>query len=425
LQYDKGASGLFPAMARALMLGGTIGVLCLPTTLFGQTASPQRAVIDTRAQPLTLGARQDLLYDTNTVQGSDEAARLRGLEKSEFILTPSATIDFGHNDGRFGASFNGVFGYDFHERNTILNRERIEFTGIASALVGSSCVAKARFWELLKQTRQQDLATIVTANRVLIRIATLGQTCTTPGGLTGSVQLLRSAWHNSSKLNINNDRKAVSALLGYTDPGIGTIGATLLYERTDFFGRPAIMVMTPDTLEKVQVGIEYSSPVARRLSGSLSGGYVDSLATVAADSRLAGAHKRNGLVGQATLLFKPDDRLRLSALAARRIRHDTSFTITTDLQLSADYALTPALQASLGGRWLRDRYFGRDVTLPQIAQDRQDQTLLYGSLAFKVTPGSIVTADVRRDIGRADFAPFVYEGTRFTLSLTTILAATP
>lgn len=395
---------------------------CLPRVALGQSAAAPRGVIDTPAQPLTLGARQDLLYDTNIAQGSDEAARLRGLEKSEFILTPSGTIDFGHNDGRFGASFNGVFGYDFHDRNTLLNRERIEFTGTASALVGSSCVAKARFWELRKQTRQQDLTTIVTANRVLIRATTLSQTCTTPGGLTGSIQLLRGAWHNSSKLNINNDRKAASGLLGYTDPAFGTIGATLLYERTDFFGRKDIMVMTPDTLEKTQIGVEYASPAGRRLSGSLSAGYVYSQATVPGDSRLAGARKRHGAVAQANLLYKPDDRLRLSAMAARRIRHDTSFTITTDLQLSADYALTPRIQASLGGRWLRDRYFGRDVTLPQIAQDRQDQTLLYGSLAFKAALGITVTADVRRDIGHADFAPFDYEGTRFTLSLATALA---
>jgi hypothetical protein len=405
------------------MLGAALAI-CGSQAAYGQAAGtvPPRVLIDIPSQPLTIGLRQDVLYDTNIVQGSAKAARLRGLEKAEFIVTPSATVDFGHNDGRWGASFNGVFGYDFHDKNTILDRERIEFTGTGSALLGSSCSVNARYWELRKQTRQQDLTTIVTANRVRIYVTTVGQTCTTAGGLTGTVQLLRSAWHNSSELNINNDRKAVSALLGYTDSGFGTIGATFLYERTDFFGRPAIMVMTPDTLEKTNVGIQYTSPVGRRLSGSLAAGYVYSDATAPADSRLAGPRKRNGAVAQATLLYKATDRLRISAQGARKIRHDTSFTITTDLQLSAEYALTPTIQATLGGRWLRDRYFGRDVTLPQIAQDLQDQTTLYGSLAFKVAPRTTLTADVRHDIGQANFSPFDYSGTRFMLTLASTLA---
>ncbi|WP_157190279.1 outer membrane beta-barrel protein [Novosphingobium sp. Rr 2-17] len=378
-------------------------------------------MMDIIEQPLSIGARQDVVYDDNVVQGSSEAAEVRGLKNSEFIVTPSATVNFGHNGGRFGVSFNGVFGYDFHQKNTVLDRERIDFSGSAAALVGSSCSVTGQYAYLRKQTRQQDLTTIVTANRVMVYVATLGQTCIAPSGLTESVQILRSAWHNSSVLNINNDRKAVSGLLGYTAPAWGLVGATFLYERTDFFGRRDIMVMTPDTLEKTSVGIQYASPIDKRLSGSLSAGYVFSKATVPTDSRLAGPRGRGGLVAQASILYKPTNRWRIAGQAARKIRHDTSFTVTTDLQLSVDYTVTPTIRSSAGGRWLRDRYYGRDVTLTQIAQDRQDQTTLFGTLAFQVGKRSTLTADARHDIGRSDFSPFDYSGTRFTLSLSTSL----
>lgn len=384
------------------------------------TVAPRNA-LGIAEQPLTIGVRQDVTHDDNVVQGSTEVAVTRGLEKSEFIIVPSATVDLGYDGGRYGVAFNGVFGYDFHEKNTILNRERLDFNGSATALVGDSCSATAKYLHIQKQTRQQDLTTIVTANRVLIYVATLAQTCTAPSGLTESVQVLRSAWHNSSVLNINNDRRAISGQLGYTEADFGTIAATLLYEKTDFFGRDNIMVMTPDTLEKTQVGLLYSSPTGKRLTGTLSAGYVYSNAIAPAGSRLAGARKRDALVAQATFLYKPDARLRISGLAARKIRHDTSFTITTDLQLAVDYALMPKIQASLGGRWLRDRYFGRDVTLTQIAQDLQDQTTLYGTLAFKVGKGSTLSMDVRHDIGEANFSPFDYSGTRFTLTFSTLL----
>jgi len=414
---DKMTRGTVLALALEGALAG------VPQVALAQSATEPTSRLSTgiTEKPLALGMRMDVTHDSNVVQGSDEAARLRKLKKGELVTIPSATVDYGYNDSRLGVAVNGVLGYDFHEKNTILDRERIEAAAKATVLIGDACsvTAKINYWR--KQTRQQDLTTIVTANRVAIRVATLGETCVTAGGLTQSLEILQSGWHNSSLLNINNDRYAISGMVGYTQPGFGTVGVTLLYEETDFFGRPAILVMTPDTLEKTQVGVQYSSPVDRRLSGTISAGYVHSRAKVGPESRLAGKRIREGLVAQAAILWKPTDRLRINALAARRIRHDTSFTITTDLQLSVDYELAPKWHFGAGGRWLRDAYYGRDVTLPQIAQDRQDQTLLYGTLTHRLTPRTAIAADVRYDQGEANFSPFDYKGTRLTLTLTTAL----
>jgi len=381
-------------------------------------ADQPRVPIDVVEKPLTIGARIDVNYDANVVQGNAEAARLRGLEKGEIITTPSATVDFGYRTDRLGASFNGVFGYDFHTKNKVLDRERIDFGAGATQLVGDACAISGKLNFLRKQTRQSDLTTIVTNNTVKLTIATLGQTCVTSGGLIETVQVLRSSWHNSSRDNINNDRRAVSGLIGYTDTKFGTLGVTGLFEATDFSGRPPILVMTPDTLEKTQVGLQYTSPVDRPLSGSLSAGYVYSRAKISPGSRLAGKLIRKMPVLQAALVWKPNDKLRISALAARRIRHDTSFTITTDFQLGVDYTLSPRLQASVGGRWLRDHYYGRDVTLPRIAQDWQNQTTFYATLTRQIAPRTELAADLRYDRGLADFAPFTYKGARFTLTLT-------
>jgi hypothetical protein len=408
-RYAVAGLALIAAVPRAAHAQGTAA------------SAPARVTVDIPARPLTIGARVDVTRDSNVVQGSSEAARLRGLEKAEAVTTPSATLDYGHNDGRFGIALSGVFGYDFHSRNQILDRERIDFAGTATVLIGSSCSATGKILYLRKQTRQQDLTTIVTDNTVKITIATLGETCISPGGLIQNVQLLQSSWHNSSVLNINNDRKAISGLLGYTDPGFGTAGVTALYEETDFFGRPAILVMTPDTLEKTQIGLQYTSPSDRRLTGSLSVGYVYSRARISSGSRLAGKLVREGLVAQASVAYKASDRLRINALAARRIRHDTSFTITTDVQLGVDYSLSPKVRAGIGGRWLRDVYYGRDVTLPRIAQDWQNQTTLYGTLTLLVAPRTSIAADARYDEGRADFSPFDYRGSRFTLTLISTL----
>lgn len=408
------------------MMRGTLFALALagvPQMALAQGATEPTSRLSTGIveKPLALGIRVDVTHDSNVVQGSDEAARLRKLKKAELVTTPGATVDYGYNDGRVGIAVNGVFGYDFHEKNTILDRERIEAAAKATVLLGDACSATAKLNYWRKQTRQQDLTTIVTDNRVAIRVATLGETCVTTGGLMQSLEILQSAWHNSSMLNINNDRYAISGMVGYTKTGFGTAGLTLLYEETDFFGRPAILVMTPDTLEKTQVGLQYSSPVDQRLSGTISAGYVHSRAKVGPESRLAGKRIREGLVAQAAILWKPTDRLRINALAARRIRHDTSFTITTDLQLSVDYELTPKWRFGAGGRWLRDDYYGRDVTLPQIAQDRQDQTLLYGTLTYRLTPRATIAADMRYDQGEANFSPFDYKGTRLMLTFTTTL----
>lgn len=370
-------------------------------------------------QPLTIGARSEVLSDFNVVEGPTQAAVQRGLSKAEIIVTPSALLNYGHSNGRVGFTFDGVFGYDFHQTNTVLDRERIDASTSATALIGASCSATGRFAYQRKQTRQQDLTLIVTGNTVKIDIATLAQTCILPSGLIESVQVLSSGWHNSSLLNINNNRQAVSGLLGYASPGGGRLGVTFLYEKTDFFGRPAIMVMTPDTLTKTSVGLQFNTPNGRRFSTTLSAGYVFSQARVAPLSLMAGPHDRQGVVAQGEAVYRPVERLRITALAARRIRHDTSFTITTDAQLGLDYTLSPAIHASIGGRWLRDVYYGRALSLAQIAQDRQDQTTAYATINVRIAPHSYIAADIRHDVGRSDFALFDYTGNRLTLTLST------
>src|SRR5690349_19753602 len=71
-------------------------------------------------------------YYTNVAGSSDTIAALRGLNTEDVVYAPSLNLNLVEPLGGATVFLNGYIGYDIHQRNTILDRERISVQGGAN-----------------------------------------------------------------------------------------------------------------------------------------------------------------------------------------------------------------------------------------------------------------------------------------------------
>jgi hypothetical protein len=111
-------------------LGATAGVVLVGAN--GSNALAQTAPAN--VTQITLSA--DLEHDSNIGRTSPLLAALQNVEQSDEMLTLGAGLDLARPLGRNTLSVNAFAGYDFHRRNTRLNRERLSLSGAAGIEAG-------------------------------------------------------------------------------------------------------------------------------------------------------------------------------------------------------------------------------------------------------------------------------------------------
>jgi len=97
------------------------------------------------------------VYEDNIARSSDLLSQQRGLNRSDFIVTPSVSINISRQIGSAQVSVAGQLGYVFHAKNKDLNRERIGVSARAEVPVGPCQISP----EVSLQRRQSELSEIV------------------------------------------------------------------------------------------------------------------------------------------------------------------------------------------------------------------------------------------------------------------------
>src|ERR1700677_1812629 len=103
------------------VLASVIVGLCLSGLV--ETSQASTSVPGADAPTFQLNA--SVIYDSNVARSNAATAALRGIVPEDVAYWPNATVNLVKDFGIESFYLRGVFGYEFYQRNAILNREMI------------------------------------------------------------------------------------------------------------------------------------------------------------------------------------------------------------------------------------------------------------------------------------------------------------
>ena len=179
------------------------------------------AVPDAETPPVSVSA--SAYYYTNIAGSSAAIATARGLKRADEVYSPAVDLNLVEPvDGGLSLFVAGQAGYDFHQRNTILDRERINLQGGARAKL-SSCDATLVGSYGRYQSDLADLSVVTVKNTQEVLSEELDASCDLSSRITPSMSVSHTDSDNSAILYKTSDfnSNAASVALGYNAESLG------------------------------------------------------------------------------------------------------------------------------------------------------------------------------------------------------------
>lgn len=297
---------------------------------------------------LTVGVKG--LYDGNVASGSEELAEQRNLKRQDFRITPGISADVYKPVGPGYVSVNASAGYDFYAHNKRLERERIEGTLGAGAILGPCGIGTSTGFS----RKQSDLNDLTDDGTNTQNIETRFNTgamigCGAIANIQPYIVLQYETARNSAdqRKGSNSDNFTYGGGLMYSQPSVGELRVFALQRDVDFQNRDQIEYLGASSLRVRQFGGQFSRDIGAKLGAFVMLAYTD------LDKLGEGASGDgfNGLTWQAKLTLRASDRLRFQASATK----DTSpslglrvdYTERTEYALQADMSFTTKVGAQI------------------------------------------------------------------------------
>lgn len=396
------------------------------------------------ARQLGLRAAVDLTYESNVFGVSDALARqqaLRGADRTrdDFILSPSLQVDlslpFG---GRQSAFLRGQAGYDFHLRNSQLNRERIVLDGGANLALGS-CSSTVNASIARARSNAGDIFVVAPGSfnarrNVVNRFGYGGQVrCGGAIGLTPSVGYQHVEVRNSSPLLELNDsnQDVFDASLGYQRPSLGRISVYGSYATSEYIGRdinfnrrtlaPISDALNPlfdprslDGVTSYSAGLRFERDIGSRIYGAVSVGYSW------VDPKSPNSRKFRGSNYSVNLSLRPTDRLLVDLLASRSSDVSNNifatYSLTEVYSLNGTYKLNPRISATFGTSYQSRDYRGSALTPDQLTLLRSDEFIrAYGGVSFDLNRRLRLNGLISQQRRKSDNALFNFTNTTVSI----------
>ncbi|MFM6853196.1 MAG: outer membrane beta-barrel protein [Sphingopyxis sp.] len=300
------------------------------------------------AQEATSEIRLDVTgrYDTNVARSSAAQAASRGLERADTTISPTINVRIVRPFGPHSASLDGSVGYQFHARNTELNRERVGLNGALDMAVGPCRVAP----HASIRRAQSDLGDIALSSTLPATVRNTetvvgfgsGLSCGDAYGLRPVAGIDYSRGTNSNPLRDRSEFEEwrYTSGLEYSSPGLGSV--TLFASRRDVDLIQQPLTTGVDGYRITEYGLRYKRDVGTRFQ----------VQGTAARSRL---NSRNllitgvrGFVWDTRLTGQFGERLRATLGAGRNISNslasDSAFVVSKPYTLDLEYALNDRLR---------------------------------------------------------------------------------
>lgn len=350
---------------------GLSSILILP--LASETAAAQSGTLLPEISVNVSG-----VYEDNFARSTDQLATLRGVDPSEFIVTPSVSLNLNRQIGRAEVSLTGSLGYVFHAKNSELDSERIGLAGAAQMPVGPCQIAPT----VSIQRRQSDLRDIVFLTGAAAGSAKNTETvqsygatlaCGQRAGLQPYVGINYQRANNSNVVRERAEYDAItySGGLRYSSPALGKI-AVFGSRRVVDQSALAVPVGTATSYRFDNVGVEVQRDIGARITATGSVGY----GKLSSDSVLADGF--NGLVWDIRLSALVGTSLRLTAGTGREVSNslasDAGFVVTTPNRFGLTYAFSERLRFEAGAEFLKRRFGYSQLAVPTRITTENRQT---------------------------------------------------
>jgi hypothetical protein len=373
-------------------------------------------------KPFTIGVQETTGYDSNPARGNAENAAIRGLKSGDVSFLPSVTAVYSRSVGQQGLALTADFGYDFHSRNSTLNREHLDFSTVGNVAVGGFCSVEGDGSYSRGQSALQTLTVDVTQNTVQSYRIAASESCRTGSGLTETIQLSHAGIQNSARDLVDYDVDGISGLIGYTNRTIGTVGMTLGYYRTHSEGDRLVSSITPDVLEVVSIGAQISRPIGARLTGSASVSYSHSTDHILG-AFVGQKSSYSGLTSAIGLAYQAGPRLRLTADVSRGVSGSVlagvGYAISTNAGLGADYTVSSRISAGVGAAWSRYDYQGLNPLVALTTPDWQETATVFVRGSMRIGRRASASVELRHTSGRSALSLYDYTSDYAGLTLAT------
>ena len=330
-----------------------------------------------------------LRHDTNVARTDATRAELRGLTQADQRLTLGTGLVVDRGIGPLDIQLDAFAGYDFYNRNSDLNRERLRLSG-AFAYNAGPCVGRFLPEFRRAQSELADLAIVDTPGIESVRNAQTEQTyraelaCGRSTGLRPAVLYERSRGDNSNPLRRISDFNAerFGAGVEYENPVLGKYTVAAKRQDVDYPNRTAGPLAANSGYRLDQLTLEGSRDIGAVIVAEFGVGY----AHLKPDSATVRDFKGISWRVAATVTPSPPLQFRLNTeqTLTPTLSSESLYTRTRSFGVEAAFALSPrtSVVASLGRA---DRAYRGATSLigPLLSEDRLDR----GALRLEFAPG--------------------------------------
>jgi hypothetical protein len=287
--------------------------------------------------------------ESNVARAGTIIAAARGLEQSDTITSPSAKLDFSFPVAGQEAYLRGNVGYDFYQKNTQLNRERVGLDGGLTTRVGP-CQGAVTFAYVRRIHELDDLT--ITNPKIVQEAGTIGasQTCGLSGGLGASFGVSRTENRNRGGIQqLDNQVSSLNGSLVYRRSSLGEARIFTNFSKTEYSNLSGFF-RTPG-YESKSVGLSYNRKFGNRISGSIQ--VSQNQVTPLGQTSVTNGNY-SGLNYSGSLLYRATSRLDLNLSADRGIRPTLQsgglFALSTQASVGATYKIGSKFTYSFSAR---------------------------------------------------------------------------
>lgn len=356
-------------------------------------------------------------YYTNVAGSSDTIAALRGLNTEDVVYAPSLNLNLVEPLGGATVFLNGYIGYDIHQRNTILDRERISVQGGANTHL-AICDTTLSANYARSQSDLTDLVTIATDNTQENVTVGLDATCSTGGRLVPSFGVAHTWSTNSAVQYLTQEYETTNAnaALAYNAGSLGTISLIGSYGRTDYPNRFFLLPTGPqsDGYNMYSGGVRYENDIMPNLnlSASVSG------TSLEMDNNVGNSF--DGITYDATLTLRASSRMNFHVGLSRQTKPsmylNSSYSVAESYFAGADYRISARITAGINASYTKSDYSGGALLS---GFNITDQTLksISGSLSYTISPTFSATLNAGYTQRDANVVGYSYSGAQVGLAL--------
>ncbi len=366
----------------------------------------------------SVDGRVTATYDSNIARIGEGALNQRGLTKSDWTVTPSVSARLVQPIGQQYLFVDGSAGYDFHRRNTGLDRERFQGTAGGGAVVGP-CRPVVFVNYAASQSDLADLDLTSSSNRLRSVGTAVGLQCGRAVGPGLMAMAQRTDSKNSANTLTIQDRtqEVLTASLLYSAPNLADVSLIWTYANTEFPNRINPGRPVGDGFWTQSMGARVQRDFGSRLTVGVSGSRV---VVKREFSPVGDPLKFYTTTWQGDVAYRFGRRILLELDVLREVRPSGRpgklLDIVEGLEGRIRYRLNPRISVNVGHAYQQVRSNGDTVDFARDVVTNAYTNGTFGAVEFRTPGGMGVTLDVRHEDRNTNLPIFNYISTRVGLT---------